>query len=266
MEITILGSGSAIMREKRRSASHLVKTNSGKSLLLDAGSGVPVNILKTGQDVQKLDHILITHAHGDHLGNLIPLMQSMLVDGYDVSGEGWQERRRTKPLYLHGYKGFTDHYEALRKIMFPERAEPYEIKIAEYQDNERTFDDVVIKGTEVTHVPQYWSASAFRVEADGKSIVYTGDCGYDERFVKLARNADVGLFEMSVPVWMYKAGPRPNHLSAFECGLVAAKSGVKKLVLVHMFDNDSEEAITEAVRQNFKGELIISEDLQRIEV
>lgn len=266
MDITILGSGTAVMREKRKSASHLIRTKSGKSLLLDIGTGAPTHLLQTGQDVQKLDHLLVTHAHADHIGNLIPLLQGMFVGCFDFSGEGWENRRRTKPLHLHGYKGFSEHYDVLRTIMFPERTEPYEIKLFEYADNERTFDDVVIKGVEVIHVPQYWSASAFRVEADGKSVVYSGDCGYDERFVKLAQNADVGLFEMSVPTWMYKTGAKPNHISAFECGLIASKANVKRLVLVHLYDNDTEDAITDAVRQNFNGELVISKDLQKIEV
>ena len=266
MDVTVLGSGTALMCEQRRSASHLIKTKSGTSILLDVGSGAPANLLKAGQDVYSIDHIAVTHAHGDHIGNLIPLLQGMFVGGIDVTGDGWQERRRTKPLYLHGYYGFSEHYEVLRKIMFPERAEPYEIKIIEYKDAERKFDDITIRGIEVNHVPQYWSASAFRIEADGKSVVYTGDCGFDERFVKLAEGADVGLFEMAVPTWMYENGARPNHLSAYECGLIAKRAKIKKLVLVHLFDNDSTENITNAVRKNFDEDLIISKDMELIEV
>lgn len=266
MELTILGSGTAVIREKRLPASFLLRTDTGKNLLLDAGWGAPMRILQARQDPQTIDHILISHPHADHMASLIPILQSMLVAGYDVSGGGWQERERKKPLYLHGYSGFTAHYEELRKIMMPERAEKYPINIFEYKDDTRFFNDITIIGIEVTHVPQFWSASAFRIEADGASIVYSGDCGYDERLVKLAKDADFGLFDASVPPWMYKNGPRPNHMSPFECGLVAYKADVKTLALFHLYDNDTKENIENDVRKNFSGELIITEDIQRFHI
>jgi len=266
MEVVVLGSGAAIIKEKRASASFLLKISSGESILLDAGWAAPLRLLQAGQDIQKLDHICISHPHADHIGSLMNILQSMLVSGYDVSGDGWEERKRTKPLYLHGYPGFGVHYEALRNIMVPERVEPYKINVLEYKDDKRDFGNLTISGVEVTHVPQFWSAAAFRVDAEGKSVVYSGDCGYDERLTKLAQGADLALFEMSVPPWMYKKGSRPNHISAYECGLIAAKAGVKKLALVHLYDNDTNEAILKDVNKNFEREVIISEDLQRIKV
>ncbi len=266
MELTILGSGTAIIKKTRTSASFLLKTNNNETILLDAGWGCPMRILESGANPQGLDHILITHPHPDHIGSLMNLLQSMLVSGYDVSGDGWQQRKREKPLHIHGYPGFTGDYETLRKIMFPERNEPYEIKIFEYPDNKRVFGDITIIGTEVVHVPQYFKASAFRVDADGKSVVYSGDCGFDERLIKLSKDADIALYEMSVPSWMFAKGARPNHISAIECGIIAAKAGVKRLVLVHLYDNDKEDTIISDVKKNFSGELIISHDLKKIKV
>ncbi len=266
MEVTIRGSGTAVIKKNRTSASFLLRTDNGESRLLDAGWGAPMRLLDVGEDPQKIDHILITHPHADHIGCLLNLLQSMLVAGYDVCGDGWQLRKRSKPLYLHGYPGFAQDYEALRKIMFPERSEPYEIKVFGYSDDKRTFGDIVISGVEVTHMPQYFKSVAFRVDADGKSLVYSGDCGFDERLVTLSKGADVGLYEMSVPSWMYAKGPRPNHISATEAGIIAAKAGVKRLVLVHLYDNDKPENITADARKNFDGEIIISEDPQRIKI
>ncbi len=148
--------------------------------------------------------------------------------------------------------------------MFPEREEPYEVKLYEYKNNRRRFGNAIISGTEVRHAPRFWSSSSFRIEADGKSMVYTGDCGYDERFVKLAKGADLGLFEMSVPSWMYKKGAKPGHISPYECGLIASEARVKKLALVHLYDNDSAGNIEKEVRKNFGGELFITKDLQKI--
>lgn len=266
METIVLGSGAPIIKEKRASASFLLKTGSGETVLLDAGWSAPLRLLQAGQDIQKLDHICISHPHADHMGSLMNILQSMLVAGYDISGAGWEERKRTKPLHIHGYPGFGAHYETIRGIMFPERVEPYKINVLEYNDDKRSFGNISISGVEVTHAPQFWKAAAFRVDADGKSVVYSGDCGYDERLVKLSKDADLALFEMTVPSWMYKNGPRPGHLSAYECGLIASKAGVKKLALVHLWDNDTAEAMLADVNKNFNGEVIISEDRQKIGV
>lgn len=265
MDLTVLGSGTCIIKEKRASASFLLRRGD-QSVLLDAGWDTPMRLVEVGQDVQKLDHIIISHPHADHMGSLMSILQSMLVAGYDVSGEGWQQRRREKPLFIHGYPGFTEHYEALRRIMVPERVEPYRINILEYRNEKRSFGDITISSTEVIHVPEYWSSAAFRIDADGKGFVYSGDCGYDERLLDLAKGADLGLFEMSVPSWMYSKGPRPNHLSGYECGLIAARAGLKRLVLAHLYDNDTKENTEAEVRKNFSGELIVSEDLQTIKV
>ena len=266
MKLTILGSGSGFIREKRTSASFLLNADSGEAFLLDAGWGAPSRLLQAGQNIQSIDHILISHPHADHIGSLMNILQSMLLAGYETTGKGYQERKRKKPLYLHGYSGFKAHYETLRGIMMPERAEPYEIKILEYKENKNTFGNCTISGTEVKHVPQYWSSSAFRIDADGKSIAYTGDCGFDERFIKLAKGADLGIFEMSISSQMYERGSWKGHLSPYECGLLASKAGIKRIVLVHLYDNDSSENIEKEVRKNFGGELIISQDLQTIKL
>jgi ribonuclease BN (tRNA processing enzyme) len=266
MKLTVLGSGTAVIRKKRHSASMFVDAM-GKTLLLDCGWGCPENMLKAGKNPQTIDHILISHPHPDHMGSLMNLLQSMLVSGVDVSGKGWEQRKREKTLYLHGYDGFAEDYEALRKIMFPERKEPYKIEVFEYPKNTNTFDGIKITGTTVTHVPEYFNSSAYRIDCDGKSIVYSGDCGYDERLVELSNNADLALYDVSVPPWMFKKGARPNHTSAYECGLMAHQAGVKKLALFHLYDNATKPATEkEARRGGFPNELIITKDLQTIEI
>jgi ribonuclease BN (tRNA processing enzyme) len=201
------------------------------------------------------------------MGSLMNILQSMLVAGYEVSGKGWESRARSKTLYLHGYDGFTKSYETLRGIMFPERGEPYKIEVLEYKGNSNEFEGVKITGTTVTHVPQYFNSSAFRIDYNSKSIVYSGDSAYDERLVTLSKDADLALYDMTVPPWMFKKGPRPNHMSAYECGLTAKNAGVKRLALFHLWDNTTKGAMEKEVRRSgFTGELIITKDLMEIEV
>lgn len=264
MELTILGSGTCIIKEQRSSASFLLRA--GKtSLLLDCGWGAPEKLLKAGQDIQKLDHILISHPHADHIGSLINILQSMLVAGYDISGPGYQKRKRSKTLYLHGYKGFERDYEDLRRIEMPEREESYAIKLFEYyRKSSHTIGDLKITGVHVAHVPRFFNSAAFRIDYHGKSMTYGGDSCYDKAVIDLARNSDLALLEMSVPPSMFRKGQRPNHLSSYECGMMAKLAKVKTLALAHLYDNTASTEIIKEVRKNFDGELIITRDLQRI--
>jgi ribonuclease BN (tRNA processing enzyme) len=111
-------------------------------------------------------------------------------------------------------------------------------------------------------VPEFFQAVAFRVQYKNKILMYGGDSGFDQSLIDLARNAHIAVLEASISPQMYqKHGPYSNHLSPDECGLIAAGARVKKLVLMHLYDNTKPQNIIKAIRKNFKGELIISQDL-----
>ena len=263
MELTILGSGSAVITKKRVSASVMLKA--GKNLLLfDCGWGAPLNILRAGFDIQKIDHILISHPHADHMGSLINILQSIFV-----SGLFYPKTKRVKPLYLHGYSGFKKDLDALIKIMSPELKMgklTFAIKVFECTANKRKIDNLQIQAQEVKHFPDEFHSVAFRVDYLKKSFVYSGDCGYDKNLIKLAKNADLAAIEATInPDYYQKFGPFPNHLSANEAGLIAQKAKIKKIVLFHLYDKLKYAGNrTKAVKENFKGEVIISKDLQKI--
>ena len=218
MEVTILGSGTCVIRD-RGSASFLLRTGD-QSILLDCGCGAPDRLLKARQDIQKLDHIIISHPHADHMGSLMHVMQSMLVAGISISGPGYQNRVRSKPLNLHGYRGFEADYETLRSMQMPERDEKYDIRLFEYYEKfTNTFNDLKITGVYVPHVPQFFNAAAFRIDHNGKSVTYSGDSCYDKRLIDLAMDSDLALFEASVaPSAFRSSGPRPNNAGRDKSG------------------------------------------------
>ena len=58
-----------------------------------------------------------------------------------------------------------------------------------------------------------------------------------------------------------------GHLSAKECGLVAKKAGVKKLVLSHLYPADTPDiARVREAEEVFEGKVILAEDLMEIEI
>ena len=150
--------------------------------------------------------------------------------------------------------------------MFPEANSVrlgFKIRVFEYGNTHRTVEGLKVLSALVPHVPGYFHSVAYRVETAGRVFFYSGDSGFSRKLIRLARFADLALCEMSVSRKMLKLqGPRPNHLSAFECGLVAARAGVKKLVLAHLYDNDKPKVIKQDVKKIFNGQLVISKDSQ----
>jgi ribonuclease BN (tRNA processing enzyme) len=85
-----------------------------------------------------------------------------------------------------------------------------------------------------------------RLEAAGRSLVYSGDTGPSSDLEALAAGADVLLCEASM-VGMPAEGRYPHHLFAVEAGEVAAAAGVGRLIVTHVPPNlDPRVAVGEA--------------------
>jgi ribonuclease Z len=79
-QITILGNGAASPTLERAPSAQVVEL-SGRYFLVDCGEGVQLQLRKNRFSIQKIDHICITHLHGDHYLGLLGLLQSMHLLG-----------------------------------------------------------------------------------------------------------------------------------------------------------------------------------------
>lgn len=89
MKLTILGCGSASPTSKRNPTSQHLEIQ-GRSFLIDCGEGTQVQLRKYKLRIQKINHIFISHLHGDHFFGLIGLIST-----YHLLG-------RTTDLYIYG--------------------------------------------------------------------------------------------------------------------------------------------------------------------
>jgi ribonuclease Z len=78
--VTILGSGAAIPTTERNPSAQLVEVRNNL-LLLDCGEGTQMQLRKSGVRIQKINHIFISHLHGDHYFGLIGLINTMHLLG-----------------------------------------------------------------------------------------------------------------------------------------------------------------------------------------
>ena len=74
--LTILGSGSAIPTLHNNPTAQLLNVNE-RFFLLDCGEGTQVQLKKHKINLQRIEHVFISHLHGDHYFGLIGLISSM---------------------------------------------------------------------------------------------------------------------------------------------------------------------------------------------
>ena len=75
-EVTILGCSGAIPAYNRHPSSHFINYN-GFGFLIDCGEATQMQMAKFNIRRAKLDHIFITHLHGDHFFGLMGLISAL---------------------------------------------------------------------------------------------------------------------------------------------------------------------------------------------
>ena len=95
MKITILGCYSATPRKDKHTSSQLIEMN-GKLFLIDCGEGTQMQLRKAKIKFNRINHIFISHLHGDHFYGLIGLISTFRLTG------------RTKTLNIYGPKGIKE--------------------------------------------------------------------------------------------------------------------------------------------------------------
>ena len=78
-EITILGCGSAKPTLRHHTTSQVVSIK-GIPYMIDCGEGTQVQLIRYKIHTGKLEHIFISHSHGDHCLGLVGLLSSLALD------------------------------------------------------------------------------------------------------------------------------------------------------------------------------------------
>ena len=88
MRVTMLGTSSMVPTRTRGAPAILVECE-GESILIDCGEGTQRQMQFAGKSRAKVRKILLTHWHGDHVGGLAPLLQTMAQGNYQGTLELW---------------------------------------------------------------------------------------------------------------------------------------------------------------------------------
>ena len=115
LDITLLGTGGTQPLPERALAAACI-TVGGSNLLLDCGEGTQTAARRAGVSIFRMDAILLTHYHGDHIFGLPGIWQTMAAQG------------RTAPLVMAGPPGLADVVRAFYAVAGPL---PFELRLKE---------------------------------------------------------------------------------------------------------------------------------------
>jgi len=249
MKLTILGSGTSAPLLERSNAAYLLEIDNLK-FLLDSGAGTIRRLLEAKSDLFDIDHIFYTHLHNDHINDLGAIIWS---NNYGLN--------RKKLLNLYGPIGFKKYYEILlNKLLKPTKLY-FDVNLKELKNSGIKIGRVTIKTLEIKHSTTTKSI-AYRFECKGKSFVYTGDAEYQESIAKISENCDALLTECSLPDNKKEEG----HLTPSLAGRIAAKAGVKHLILTHFYPEVLKTDIKRQCSRNFHGKITLAKDKLAINI
>ncbi|RPJ05964.1 MAG: ribonuclease Z [Deltaproteobacteria bacterium] len=249
-QLVVLGSGTGVPSLRRASPGLLLLSGSSK-ILIDSGSGTLRRMLEAGTAYQDLGLLLYTHIHPDHVADLVPIL---FASKYSRSP-------RKEDLLCVGGPGFKDYVEKV-KAVYGAWIEPqsYRLTIEEMGEKPLLFRDVEILSKPMAHIRE---SVGYRIEfQDGATVVVSGDTDYCQAIVDLGFRADLLVLESSFPDGKKVEG----HLTPSLAGRIGTESRCKRLLLTHLYPECDRENIIEQCKKTFEGEVLLAEDLMRIEV
>lgn len=219
MRLTVVGSGTS-QPQIETPASGLLVESPSTAVLVDCGQGIVRELLRI-RDPRELDAIVIGHMHADHYIDLVALR-------YLLPWEGVTGHRLPVLLPPGGRERLTSLAAGIseRPTFFDDAFE-----VIEYDPAARLqVGDLAIELIEGRHYVPAWGCRIR--DANGATIVISGDTGPSERLVEAARGADLLVVEATLASAAHD-DPRRGHLTPDEALDVGTRSGANRTILVH---------------------------------
>ncbi|HSK68115.1 MAG TPA: MBL fold metallo-hydrolase [Candidatus Limnocylindria bacterium] len=230
MELRILGCDGSYPGPNGACSSYLAE-DGDTALLLDLGCGALPRLM-AHRDPASLAGVVITHWHFDHASDVLGLQYYLLL----------HKKRLT--VYSPG----EEH--PLKSLLSREQFDLLDLEGAPSIGGFR------VKALRVDHPTP---ACAVRLEAGGKSVVYTGDTASRGGLMEFCAGTDLLVCDAAFTSaqWHEKA----PHMSAAQAGALARDCGAKRLVLTHFPPGSDRETLLAEGQAQFPGAVAASPGL-----
>lgn len=224
MQLTILGNNGPFPAAGGAASGYLVQTEAAR-ILLDMGTGT-LAALTALMPPENLTAIVFSHWHSDHCSDVLPFLYRLQFTGAHMEIYGPDDRQSPVRAVLAADPGVTLHTIA-------------------------PGDEITIGGASVRVFAARHPVPAvmLRLQADGAVLCYTGDTNTVPHLDAFAQGADLLLADAAFPRAAWAEG-KP-HLSAALCGELAARAGVRSLLLTHLSPLTDEQLLLREAREAF---------------
>lgn len=269
-EIVFLGT-SASAPSIHRGLSAQIVIHDEFRFLIDCGEGTQRQILKSGLGFKRLNRILITHGHLDHILGLAGLLSTFLrwetIEELEIYGGKWALDRIHDLLYGVVLRGARPPVEISLKQVKPGvifEADSFNITAFPvwhrgpdcfgYAFQEKTRRPFLPEKAEELQIPPGpWRRDLVngktavlpdgrRIEPEevlgparpGTRLVHVGDVGRTEDIVEPSRDADALVIEATYLEEESDMAKDFAHLTAKRSARLAVEAGVRQLILTHV--------------------------------
>ncbi|MDI1317781.1 ribonuclease Z [Flavobacterium sp.] len=268
MKLTILGCYAATPRTITNPTSQLLQIRN-RMFLIDCGEGTQVQLRKNKIKFSKINHIFISHLHGDHFYGLVGLISTFMLlnrqtDLHVYGPKGIKEIILLQLRYSNSYTGYSLFFHELvskeSEIVFEDDkvvVKTIPLKHRIYTNGYLFQEKVGDRKLNVDAVQEYKIDTCYFQKIkngnditldDGsvipndeltydpihpKSYAFCSDTLYDESIVPLIENCDVLYHETTFLESEAEKAEKTMHSTAKQAATIAVKANVKHLILGH---------------------------------
>ena len=285
-EVNILGCGSAVPTPRHNPASQVINFRDNL-FMIDCGEGTQRMMRRMGLKFSRLNHVFISHMHGDHCLGLPGLLSTL--DLHERSGrvvvhlpaEGLDIMKRMTDYFcrhasyeivyepIEGDGGLVFSSPGLTVEAFPlyHRVTCYGYIFRETPKLRHLRGDMVrFHGVPVSQLQAVKEGADF-VKPDGtvvanaalttdadpsRSYAYCSDTMFDERVARAVAGVDTIYHEATYQSELAAQARERGHSTAFEAAKIARLAGAKQLIIGHYSKRYTEvDVLVEDARREF---------------
>ena len=262
-KITMLGTGNATVSGIYNTCFLLDTPNT--KLMVDAGGGNGVlgQLKKVGVEIADIHHLFVTHAHTDHVLGVIWVIRMVAqCKGYEGKLHVYSHDKVMKVI-----KTIIDMILAKKQLAkVAERVVFHELKDGDAFE----VGDIHMQCFDIHSTKE--KQFGFRAELPGGEVLAClGDEPYNELNRQYVEHADWMMCE-AFCLYADRDTFKPYekcHSTALDAGKLAAELDVKNLVLYHTEEKTiatRKQTYTQEAAENFKGRIVVPDDLEVIEL
>ena len=250
MNLTVVGTGTASLRLRRRQSCVVVETGA-ETLVFDLGFRAVRGMRHAGIHPTCVDRVFFTHFHGDHTVDVVPFLFWRRFGAGDTGSA-----TPSRPFSMSGPEPFLRlwrwHSRSWGRWLLG--SHPAEVsELPRGHGGPLELPGCCVTWAPSDHRPE---SIAYRLDTDRGSFVYTGDTGYAKSVVELARGAETVLIDCTFP----DERPFPGHLTPSGVARIASEAGVGRVVLTHISPQAERLDLVSEVARGYAGEVMVAED------